>query len=142
MLLLLAGHGVQREVADVELRAVRGKAGVNPCGYAGAKVAADGGSAHQEDFRLILLDDAGQCMGIRLRPVLLQLGIVHHDDPVSAVLGQLVRQALHVASHQNSSNLASQIRGQILALADQFKSNAVDDIVHLLREDIYALIFF
>ena len=142
MLLLLAGDGIQREITDVKLCAVRGESSVDSRGYTGAQVTSDGGSAHQENLGLILLDDGSQRMGIRLGPVLLQLGIVHHDYPVSAVLGQLVRQPLHAASHQHSSHFGSQIRSQILALADQLESNAIDDIVHLLREDIYALIFF
>ena len=81
-------------------------------------------------------------MGIGFGPVLFQFGIVHHDYPVGAVLCQLVCQPFHAASYQNGSHLSPKIRGQILALADQLECNAIDDIVHLLREDIYALIFF
>ena len=81
-------------------------------------------------------------MCIGLRPVLLQFRIIYHDNPVSAVLCQFICQTLHAASHQDSSNLCTKIRRQILAFADQLESDAVDAIVHLLRKDKYAFIFF
>ena len=114
---------------------------MDPCGNSGAKIPADSGCAHQKDLRLELVDDTSQRMSVRLCPIFLQFGIVHHDNPVSAILGQFVCQTLYAAAHQHCGNLRAQIVSQILALADQLEGYAVDGIVHLLGKDKYALIF-
>ena len=115
---------------------------MNPRGYTGTKITSDGSGAHQENLRLILIDNGSKGMGIGFGPVLLQLRIVYHDNPVRPVLGQLIRKSLYIAAHKYGSHLTSQVFRQVPALTDQFKGNAVDHIVHLLREDIYTLIFF
>ena len=142
MLLLLSGNGIQREISDVQLRAVRGQTGMDSRGYAGAEVTADGGSAHQHNVGLIFLDHGCQRMRVRLRSVILQLRIVNHDHSVSAVSGQVIHKALHIGSDQNSGHVGSKILRQLFSFADQLVCDTAHHVIYLLRKDKYSLIFF
>ena len=142
MLLLLALDGVDGEVADVQLGAVSGQAGMYSCAHTGTQVTADGGSADQENVGLECVDHRGQRVGVGLCPIFLQFGIVDQDHAVCAVLAQFHSQILYFITHQNSRNGCVQILCQIFAFTDQFQGNTAHRIVNLLCKNIYALIFF
>ena len=142
LLIFLARNRLKREITDIQLRAVSGKAGGDTGGNARSKVTADGGRADKHDLRLELVDHAGKSVGIRLGHVGLKCRIVDNDDSVSAVLGQLVCLLGNTASQKDSGHSRVQICCQILCLADQFKSDTADFVVHLLGKDKYTLIFF
>ena len=140
MQLLLAGGRVQREVADIELGAVCGKTGCNTGRYRGAQVTADGGSADQHDLGLVLVDDCGKSLSVRLCPVGLQLGIIDKDDAVCAVLAELIAEAFDIGTKQNCRHLGIQGLGQFFCFSDQLEGNTGKLTVDLLRKYKYALV--
>ena len=79
-------------------------------------------------------------MGIRLGSVYLQLGIIHNDYLVGAVLGQFVSQSLHLITDKHCHNLCLQLCSQLLAFSQQFIRNTADLIVYLLGKYIYTFI--
>ena len=141
MLLLLARHGSQREISDIQLRTVSGQTGMNSRADTGSKVASDGGRADQEDVRFVFLDHRCKRMGIGLGSVILKLRIVNYDHLVRAVLAQLVRQSLYAGTNQNCSYCRTKILRQVFSFSDQLQRDAADLIVNLLRKNIYTLIF-
>ena len=138
----LACRNGEREVADLELRAVCRKAGLNTRRGARAEIAADCGSTNQNDLRLELIDDLGECVRVRLGSVVLELRIVDQNDAVCAVSAELFRFTLDTGTDQNRSHFRVQLLCEVLALTDQFVCNIADFAVHLLGKDIYALVLF
>ena len=81
VLVLLA---LERVVADAQVGAVGGEAGAQGAGHARREVAAGGGGAVEDDLRLVLADEAGDDLRVRLRQVLREVGVGDEVDGVGA----------------------------------------------------------
>ena len=80
-------------------------------------------------------------MCIRLCAVILQLRIVHNDDAVRAVSGELVGQTLYIGSDQNGGNgFLVQIIGEISCFTQKLKCDVADLVVNLLSKDKYTFV--
>ena len=124
---------------DIQVGAVGGKAGVQHGGTAGAQVTADIGRADQHDLGLLFHYDVADHLGIGVGGVVLQQGMLAHDDAVGAVAAQLLGQTFYMIAQQQSAQLHAQVVGQLAAFADQLKIGGHQLALALLAEYPYAL---
>jgi hypothetical protein len=120
---------------NLQAGAVRGQAGMDAGRQAGGQIAADGRGAEEQNGRLEQPHRLGQSLGVRLCAVGRQSGIIPQENPVRAVAGQILFQAVQPAAQENGRDPGVQGLGQIPRLAQKFVRNAGNLVVHLLNEN-------
>ena len=84
----LSRDGGDGEITDIQLGAVRRQTGMDAGSHAGSQVTTDGRGAEEHDFRLAFMDNGRDGLGVGLRHIVFQIGMIHHHDLVGAVFGQ------------------------------------------------------
>ena len=96
---------------NFQLGAVCCQTGIALHSQAGTQVTADMGSTQEHNLRLILGNGLIDNLGISVGGVVSQLRCIRIVYLVSAIFKELVRKALHIASAQNSAQLAAHCLG-------------------------------
>ena len=89
---------------------------MQPCGTAGAKVAAYVACADEEYLRLKLLYSVADYLGIRIGSIVFKKRGFAQDDLIRAIARKLLRKAFHVVAKQQTAELNAQLVRKLAAL--------------------------
>ena len=130
----LLGRGVG-DVADVQVGAVGGHAGLDRRGDARGQVAAQGRGPVQHDLRPVLLDQRAEHAGVGAGLEMGQPRVVGRVDRVDALGDEPLGHVLDVVAGQHRAGLHAQPVGQIRGLAAELQRHVVQRAVFLFGED-------
>ena len=119
---------------NVQMRAVRAKASVQPCRAAGAKVAADGACADKEYLGLKLLYRVAYHLGVSIGGVIFKKRGFAKDYLVRAVAGKLLAKALYIVAKQQTAELNAQLVRKLTAFRDKLEIGGHQFAFALLAE--------
>ena len=108
---------------------------------AGTQVAAYGGGTDKHDAGLLLVDDLGDGLGVRLGHIVLEQVVVDHQHFVSAMFDKSLGQRLDVFAEEHGNNFFVVGVGQLAGFAEKLKSHILQFAFALLGKHINVFIF-
>ncbi len=130
------GAGLQ-EIAlaiDGEPRAIRGQPGGDHRSHRARQIPAEAGGAHEDDFRLVLIDQVAHHRPVGLGAVMLEHGRVDEVNLIRAVGGGLLAEMLNALAKDNGGQRNFQGVRQLASLAQQFPGDLMGFAIGLLDE--------